>query len=298
MSVLVLAAVTLLAAPMPGDAEAQRFKEYFERGEALFQQGDYGAAIAMFKLADRQRVTPEVAYDLAKCHEKVGDEAFTIFYYRLYMKRAPSAPDTLEVAEKVGSALAKAEADGRGFLELDAPRANSLVIEGRRYPESPLAVFLAPGDYEVSAEFPGGKRTMQVQIRTGKTSTVYFEPVQPPLMPVENALAAELIAKGYDRAPESSASKLRIGSYVVAGVGVAAVVTGIVLGVMSSQDASRLTTDRTLTVSQAQQLASSANGKAIGANILYGVGGAALAGGALMFVFSMPEPGMKSGGSK
>lgn len=293
MSVLVLATLTMLAAPMPGDAEAKNFKEYFERGEALFQQGDFGAAIAMFRLADRQRVTPEVAYDLAKCHEKMGDEAFTIFYYRLYMKRAPSAPDTLEVAEKVGSALAKAEADGRGFLELDAPRASSLLIDGRRYPEGPLAVFLAPGDYEVSAEFPGGKRTMQVQIRTGKTSTVYFEPVQPPLMPVENALSAELIAKGYDAAPAPGPSKLRIASYATAGVGVAAIVAGIALGVMSSGDASRLQTDRTLTVTEAQNLANSANGKAIGANILYGVGGAAIAGGALMFVFSMPEPGMK-----
>ena len=37
----------------------------------------------------------------------------------------------------------------------------------------------------------------------------------------------------------------------------------------------------------------------MGANLLYGLGGAAVAGGTLMFIFSMPEPGMKpTGGSK
>ena len=56
--------------------------------------------------------------------------------------------------------------------------------------------------------------------------------------------------------------------------------------------------DKSLTVAQAQQAADASNGKALGANLLFGVGGAAVAGGALMFVFSMPEPGMKAQGAK
>ena len=42
-------------------------------------------------LADRQLATPEVIYDLAKCHEKLGDVAFATYYYRLYLKRSPAA---------------------------------------------------------------------------------------------------------------------------------------------------------------------------------------------------------------
>ena len=135
--------MSVLAAPMPGDAESQRFKAAFERGEAHFQKGDFGAAIASFKEADRARVTPEVAYDLAKCFEKLGDEAYTTFYYRLYMRRAPSAPDTLDVAEKVGTTLARLESEGQGFLEFDAPRANTVTLLGHKYPEPPVALFLA-----------------------------------------------------------------------------------------------------------------------------------------------------------
>jgi tetratricopeptide (TPR) repeat protein len=291
-------AAALLLAPMPGAAEAERFKNLFERAEAHFRAGDYGAAVALFRQADRLRVTPEVAYDLAKCFEKLGDEAYTVYYYRLYLRRAPDAPDTLEVAEKVGTALAKAESEGQGFLELDAPRATAVRLEGRQFPEPPVALFLAPGDYEVSAEFPGGTRTMTVHIVTGRTTTVSFEPLAPPLVPLEDALPPELLARGALAPAGPGPSKLRIASYATAGVGVAMLVAGLVLGLASSGDAARLESDRALTVSEAQGLADAASGKAVAANVLFGAGGAAVAGGAILFVLSMPEPGTPSGGAR
>ena len=281
---------------MPGETESQRFKAAFERGEAHFQKGDFGAAIASFKEADRARVTPEVAYDLAKCFEKLGDEPYTTFYYRLYMRRAPAAPDTLEVAEKVGTTIARVETEGLGFLELDAPRANAVTLLGQRYPEPPIARFLPPGDYEVTAEFPSGVKTMSVQIRTGKTTSISFEPVAPPMVPLESALSAELVAKGVDSGVGPGPSTLRVASYVVFGVGLAALASGIALGVSSSADAAS-SMNKMQSFSQAQGLADAANGKAVGANLLYGLGGAAVAGGALMFIFSMPEPGMKPAGT-
>lgn len=293
---LPIVVISVLSAPMPGEAESSRFKAAFERGEAHFQKGDFGAAIASFREADRARVTPEVAYDLAKCFEKLGDEPYTTYYYRLYMRRAPNAPDTLDVAEKVGTTIARLESEGQGFLELDAPRASTITLLGQRYPEPPIARFLAPGDYEVSAEFPNGPKKMSVQIRTGKTTSVSFEPLAPPMVPLENALSAELVAKGADAAPGVGPSPLRIGSYVVFGVGLAAVAAGIALGVSSGADAASAK-NRNQSFSQAQGFADSANGKAVGANLLYGLGGAAAAGGVLMFIFSMPEPGMKPAGS-
>lgn len=277
---------------MPGEAESARFKAAFERGETHFQAGDYGAAIANFREADRMRVTPEVAYDLAKCFEKLGDEAYTIFYYRLYMRRAPSAPDTLEVAEKVGTVIARLESEGQGFLEFDAPRAKQVTINNRTWPEPPVALYLPPGDYDVKAEFPSGSKSMSVQIRTGKTTTISFEPVAPPMVPLENALTEEMVARGLEAPAAPPPSGMRIGSYIVFGAGIAALVAGIAAGASSASDAA-LSKNKMNSVSQAQGLADSANGKAIGANLLFGVGGAAVVGGAVMFVFSMPEPGMK-----
>ena len=283
---------------MPGEAESQRFKAFFEKGESLYQTGEYGPAIYNFEQADGQRVTPEVAYDLAKSHEKLGDAAFTLLYYRLYMRRAPEATDTLQVAQKVGQALAKAEIDGRGFLELWAPRAKSVTVKGLRFPQPPVAVFVPAGDYDVEAEFPSGVKKMVVQVRSGRITAVTFEPVQPPMLTVENALSADLVAAGVEKDSGPTPSTGRVAAYLVAGVGVASLVTGIILGVSANADVAQ-SQNKNLTISSAQAAATSANGKGVAANILFGVGGAGVVGGVVLFIFSMPEPGMKaSGGSQ
>src|SRR5688572_13792922 len=141
---------------MPGAAEQERFKSYFTKGEELYTQGEYGAAIWNFRQADSIRLTPEVAFDLAKCHEKLGDVAFSTFWYRQYLKRAPNANDALDVAERVGTVLARAEGEGRGLLELQSNGAVELVVNKVRFAEPPVAMFLPPGEYEVAARFPSG----------------------------------------------------------------------------------------------------------------------------------------------
>ena len=73
-----------------------------------------------------------------------------------------------------------------------------------------------------------------------------------------------------------------------------AIAGAVALGVASAADTATAQ-NKSLTYSDAARAADAANGKAIGADILYGVGGAAAAAGVLMFVFSMPEPGMKAG---
>ncbi len=278
---------------MPGEAEAQRFKAYFEKGEALYQAGEFGPAIYNFMQADAQRVTSEVAYDLAKSHEKLGDAAFTLLYYRLYLRRAPDASDTLEVAERVGQALSKAETEGLGFLELWAPRASAVNVKGVRFAQPPAALFLAPGEYEVEAQFPSGVKKMKVQVNAGRATAVTFEPVQPPMVAVESALGASEVVAGHE-GHSSPRSSLRMASYIVAGFGAAALIAGIALGVSSASDAA-LAQNKNLTVSTAQGAAATANSKGIAANVLFGVGGAAIVGGTLLFVFSMPEPGMTNG---
>ncbi|MBS1149227.1 MAG: hypothetical protein H6Q89_925 [Myxococcaceae bacterium] len=278
---------------MPGAAEKERFKAYFTQGEKLYSQGEYGAAIWNFRRADRQLATPEVIYDLAKCHEKLGDVAFATYYYRLYLKRSPSASDALDVAERVGTALAQAEANGRGFLEVEVPGAEKLKVSNYEFPEGPIAIFLPPGDFEVTGTFPDGPKRVVAQLRTGKTTTLVFEPLSPPLVEARPGAPDEAVRVSKRTGGPSA---MRVTSYVVAGLGVAALAVGTVLGVLASGEANQLKTDKTLNYNQAQALANGANDKGLVANVLWGVGGAAVAGGVVMFIVSMPEPGMKSSG--
>ncbi|MFZ5469081.1 MAG: hypothetical protein ACOZIN_06525 [Myxococcota bacterium] len=291
---MVVAVLYMLLAAAPTEAlappHAEHFKALVLQGEALFEQGEYGAAIYQFRLADGVQKTPEVAFNLAKCHEKIGDEAFAAYYYRLYLRRAPSARDALEVAGRVGGALVAAEASGRGFLEVEAEGAVNAAIQGQSYPETPVATFLPPGDYELSAEFPSGVKKLLVQLRTGKVTTVSFEPLPPPLLTPESVLSAELAEAGATR------KALRVASYATFGASAAALIAGTVVGAMASSDAGQLSSGRgQLTVSQARAVAASANGKGGTANLLWIASGVGAAAGGVLFVFSLPEPGMKEG---
>jgi hypothetical protein len=275
-------------APMPGPAEERRFEQAFERAEALYSKGDYGGAVALFKEAERVKVTPEVAFDLARSFEKLGDVAFTVLYDRLYLTRAPDAADAKEVAGRVRRVLARAEDEGMGFLEVFAPGAAALVVNGRAYAEPPAALFLAPGEYVVEAAFRAGPKKQRVSVSLGEVTSVWLEPVRPPMVTAD--IAPEAAVRGYAGSPPAP---LRATGWVTLGVGVAALGAGLVLGVLASEDAQRAA-DKRLTVREATLAASESNGKATGANVLFVAGGVAAAVGGGLLVFSLPGPGERS----
>jgi hypothetical protein len=292
-----LASVAVISAlPMPGEAEARRFDEHFERAEALYGRGDYGAAISLFKEADRLKVTPEVAFDLARSFEKLGDAAFTTLYDRLYLARAPDASDAADISQRINRTLMNEEEDGLSFVEIYAPGASSLTIAGRHFPAPPAALFLAPGEYTLEGTFRGGKKTLKLQVRMGRITSVWFEPVKPPLV-AANEPVAEGALKVERPGAGPSPSGLRIASYVALGLGAAALGAGLVSGALANGDASRAQ-DLALTVREARQAAADSNAKATAANVLFVAGGLVAATGGVLFLVSMPEPGVKPGDAR
>ncbi len=285
---LLLAVVSSL--PMPGEAEFKRFDEAFERGEALYSKGDYGAAISLFREADRLKVTPEVAFDLARSYEKLGDKAFTTLYDRLYLARAREASDAPDVAIRIERTLMNAEEDGRGYLEVFSPGAQSLTVAGKFFPSPPAALFLAPGEYVVEGVFASGSKKLKVQIATGRPTAVWFEPVRPPMISAgaSGPMDAAKVVKPVE--PPSSLSLGRLAAFVSFGVGAAALGTGAVMGVLANADAARAA-NKDLTVREARIAAEDANTKGTVANVLFVAGAVAVAAGGVFFVFSLPEPG-------
>jgi hypothetical protein len=283
-----------LAASLPGETEIARFKTAFEAGEAAFKKGEYGVAMALFDFADRQKATPEVAYDLAKCHEKISDVALSVYFYRLYLRRASAPTDAAEVNGRIQSILTQAATTQHGLFELDAPLASEIVVDGKRFPQGPVAIFLPAGQREVQLKFGASLQKLRVNVASGQVSRQELSPMVPPLLSVDTQLADAALPK-----PQGNPkTNLRTASYIAAGVGVAALATGAVFGALSASEAKRVDFDRTIPVTQARALNDSANGKALIANILFAAGGAAVASGALLFVFSLPEPGMKPEGGR
>jgi hypothetical protein len=196
----------------------------------------------------------------------------------------------LDVAERIGGILADAASEGRGLLEIEATSSGQAAVNGSAFAEFPIAVFLAPGEYEVAASFPTGPRLRQVSLRTGKVTTVELEApsVQPPVAIQAFAPRAGLATGAL------AAQRWRLPAYGVLGGSAAALAVGTLFGAMANANQGRLVDRRgELTVNEGLSLAATANRQGLTANLLWTVGSVgALTGGALL-VMSMPEPGVK-----
>lgn len=303
MVISLLTALTLTAtAPVLSADEQARFKAYVLEGERQFSAAEYGAAIWNFKAADALRVTPEMAYNLAKAHEKIGEQPLSAYYYRLYLRRSPEATDALEVAGILGDLLSRMEADGRGLIEIEATAPGPILIEGQSWPEAPVAVFLPPGDYEVSLRSSGDARpkfTTKVSVFTGRIASLALEPVPPPLLDADGEEAAVASAASSEVGGPSQISArgaLRASSIVLMCASAVALGVGTAFGAMSQSDATKLSDKSSLTIGEAQATARSAGSKGATANVFWAAGGAGLVAGGAIFAFTLPEPDQGSAG--
>lgn len=123
-------------------------------------------------------MTAQSALDLADACEKRSDRACAAYYYRLYLRRAPVANDSLLVAERVAEILLAEQENGRGLLEADAPGALKATIDGQEYTSFPLAVFLRRGRHDILVRFPGGNLRQAFEIVTAKVTHLSLEPTQ------------------------------------------------------------------------------------------------------------------------
>ncbi len=275
-----------------------RFTALLLEGEAAFADGGYLEAAQTFRTADALISTPEVAFNLAKCHEKLQRSALETYFYRLYLRRAPRADDALEVKRRVQSLLESGAGEGRGLLELEAEpgeRPLSAVVSGEPQATLPTALFVAPGDYEVQVAFESGVSRQLASVRTGEVSRVLaLAPKQVaagPLTVEPSKEAAPLPALAVARgSPASSAlHKTSFGLLAAAG---AALVAGTAFGLLASQDASALQSGQgRLRVSEGQALKDSADAKGGAANLLWIGGGAGAVAGGILFALTLPEPG-------
>jgi tetratricopeptide (TPR) repeat protein len=103
-------------------------KKHYSAGEARWKAGDYRGAIVEFEAADSLAPSPVLAYNIALCHDKLGNNAEALHHYRDYVSRWPEAPNRKEVEDRI-AALSTAEP------ELKAPRVAQPTPEAA--PEAP-----------------------------------------------------------------------------------------------------------------------------------------------------------------
>jgi hypothetical protein len=95
----------------PSDPDVERARELFREGVALMAAEDYAGALAKFKEVGRVRMSPQVAFNIAECEEKLGRVVAALGNYRLALAKAQepganapavasNAPDRIAALEK------------------------------------------------------------------------------------------------------------------------------------------------------------------------------------------------------
>jgi hypothetical protein len=154
----IAAFAALLAPPASGTAHAQQAgatdqaRQHFARGKQLFATGDYRGAIAEFAAADKIAPSPLLEFNIALCHERLGERAEAVRRYRLYLERVPAATNRKVVEDKI--ARLEAEIASEAQSKKAAPQLVPPPVGGETLPppadaKPPAAAPPSTGDPEL-----------------------------------------------------------------------------------------------------------------------------------------------------
>lgn len=298
---LALALASLLVAPVVhADATADA-KAHFKRGSDLYRQARYADAIGAFEAAYEARPSGVLHFNIAQCHEKLGDIPNALRRYHLYLRETPKADDRATVETAIAN-LEKRLAE-RGLQQLlvySSPLGATVTVDGKARGTAPVSLELPPGPHDVGVALSGHQTaTRRVTIAADKSLELDFTLVKATAAPVvmtEPAPAATkppdapLAAKPPDLTPKpadttstlppavvapAETEHTRLFTWIAAGTAGAALAGAVVMGIAANADANTLRNGERHEQKQAQKLHDGAENKALAANVLYGAAGVA-----------------------
>lgn len=236
------------AQPVPSDEDRARAAAAFDQGVARFRLGDHTAALAAFEQAYRLAPAPPVLYNIGKTRAALGRDAAA--YQALDRYLSESGPDVPAPRRReVMSLLATLRPRiGAVVLELRPEYALVAIDEGPADPAPPGGVlYLAPGEHALELQAPGhDAQTRAVVVSAGgqTTLTVTLEASAPPThdtplppaptpAPTLSPTPAPLPPPAGGGARRDGGGGLPAGAVVVGGVGLAALATTVVTGVLA-----------------------------------------------------------------
>ena len=89
--------------PPPPDPELEAARALFEEGLRAFESDDWTTAVEKFEATHRLSPRPAVLFNIAVCHERLGDIQSAIGAYQRYLGEDPDMPEAQRqmVLEKV-----------------------------------------------------------------------------------------------------------------------------------------------------------------------------------------------------
>lgn len=180
-------AVTLAQAgtntPPSDPAAKDKAKALLKQGSALFEQGDYSAALERFEGAYSAFPSPKLKFNIGQANRALGRPVEALTSFEEFLSGgADAAGDAKEDAQR---AVAELKA-GLGRVRIDCSATSAeIFFDGRRVGTSPLAapLWATPGRHQVTvrhASFPPAVEDVEVAAGALKTLPVNLRRAAPP----------------------------------------------------------------------------------------------------------------------
>jgi len=261
------------AAEEPATAQA---RQHYLKAQKAYDLGRWDDAIAEYEEAYSLRSDPTFLYNMAQAYRRKGDAQRALDLFRNYLVKVPDSPQRADIEERIRSLKKQLEADqaAKKTLEpgLGAAPAGATTPVAAPPPMAPVTVTPAPAD--------------------GAANPIVAAQPAPAVIPPEpQASPPATVTMFAAPAPTQENRSLRITGMVVGGVGLAAVVTGAIMGLRAKGLADEITSDAQKQPFGTFDRSKYDSGKT--AETLqwvgYGVGAAALVGGSVLYWLGMPK---------
>jgi len=297
-----------------GDAISEEAKAYFKNGVELIQEQppNYQDAYYQFRLAYEKSKSWKVLGNLGLCSFKLERDGEAIQYYTDYLKGGGNDIDPEERSALQrdllvlnGNSAGVTMGSTTGELDITDSRAGSSAPpQSYRLEGGKLTLRLRAGTHTLTATHAGKTLRWEVALSPGRTDTHDFDfsdqaaaaSAAPAPAPPAPAAASNAPIPPPPEPPSSAISPVRTIGFVTAGVGVAALAGGVVVGLMAKgkeSDAQGMCRD-TLCPASAESKFDSAKSMATLSNVFVIGGGALTAAGIGMIVFGGHESEPKS----
>lgn len=306
MTRFVVMAWTLLLLPTAmAQAESdalQRAREAYTQGQVLYQQRRFADAAAKFEEAHALSPRAGNLFNIGRCYSELHQVPKALRAFREYLRLVPDAKEKAEVTAAIGRLETQLAQQGLQQVAVRAePEGKARVrVDDRDLGLAPVVVELPKGTHtlEVSAEgFSTARQELTVSLDHAFDVSVSLERLAgalfvedwkpPPTPPPAVDLTPPPPAVGTSAVPAQRQVQRRpyVGAWVTVGLAVAALSAAVVLGpVLERQTEADM---RALVGGYAatRDLAARATALALGANIAFGVGGAAALASIFLFIF-------------
>ncbi len=286
----------------PASAVTRQAKARFRAGAELYRQARYREAIAEFEAAYRLKPHGVIFFNLAQCHERLGDIPAALRAYHEYLRAVPEAEDRATVQAAMSNLEARLAASGvQQLLVYSDPPGAEVHVDGQARGQTPFAAVLPHGPHSLTLTKPGYATVrreavlapdrsleLDVSLPRGEPGPVAspsqaapLEQGAPSLRPSPRA-GEPALSIGTGPPAQPPARRPRVWTWVAAGAAGAALAAGVAYGLAArsaSDDLRRAEHDG----ATSQRLADSAGSRARTANVLYGVAAVAGAAGVTLF---------------